>query len=344
LEQKLRKKAILITLIVSALMSATKFGAYFFTSSNAIFTDAAESIINIVASAFAFYSIHLAAKPKDQNHPYGHGKIEFFAVGFEGALIISAGVAILVKSIFAWFTRPDLENLLAGSLLIGLTGLVNLIMARYLINISRKTQSITLHAEGKHLVSDVVSSFGIVTGLLIIHFTKFILLDILISLAVGLFMLYNGYKLTRKSVAGLMDEADTHTVEELIATLNLNRRDNWIDVHNMRVQKYGENLHVDCHLTLPYYFDIKQMSEEVADIELYVNSESSADVELFVQVDPCLPQFCHFCRKKDCLVRSADKTIDLMWTIERLVSHVNHFDEAELEKTELNQHRKIYKI
>lgn len=326
------------------MMSAAKFAAYFLTSSNAIFTDAAESIINIVASAFAFYSIQLAAKPKDQNHPYGHGKIEFFAVGFEGALIISAGLAILVKSVLAWFQKPELDHLLTGSLVIGGTGIINLFMARYLINVSRKTQSITLQAEGKHLISDVVSSFGIVAGLLVIHFAKFTLLDTLISLAVGLFMFYNGYKLTRKSVAGLMDEADTHTVEELIDILNLNRRDNWIDVHNMRAQKYGENLHVDCHLTLPWYFDLQQMSAEVADVELLVNKDSSADVEFFVQVDPCKPEFCHFCRKKDCAVRAEEKTLDLMWTYERLVSHVNHYEETEQEKAEPDQHRRIYKI
>ncbi len=323
-------------------MSASKFAAYFFTSSNAIFTDAAESIINIVASSFAFYSIHLAAKPRDQNHPYGHGKIEFFAVGIEGTLIVIAGLSIISKSIMAWFTRPVLDHLLVGSLVIGGTAVVNLVMARYLISISRKTRSVTLKAEGQHLVSDVVSSFGIVLGLLIIKFTNFLLLDTLISLAIGFYMLYNGYKLSRRSVAALMDEADTHTVEELIDILNLNREDDWIDVHNMRAQKYGENLHVDCHLTLPWYYDIRQMSTEVAEIEALVNREISAEVEIFVQVDPCQPQFCHFCRKKDCAVRKEEKSLDLLWTYDRLVSHENHYIEASHERTEQDPPHKFY--
>ena len=150
----------------------TKFVAYFFTSSNAVLTDAAESIVNILASAFAFYSIYLSSQPKDINHPYGHGKVEFFSVFVEGSLISLAGLIIVFKSIYAIFFPNEISNLTQGSILIAATGLVNLVLGFYLLNTGKKLNSMTLQADGKHLLTDAISSSGLVLGLLLIYFTK----------------------------------------------------------------------------------------------------------------------------------------------------------------------------
>ena len=232
-----------------------KFFAYFITSSNAILTDAAESIVNVLASAFAFYSIYLSSQPRDINHPYGHGKVEFFAVFVEGSLISMAGILILFKSVYAIFYPHAITNISEGALIIGATGLINLLLGLYLINSGKKLNSITLQADGKHLLTDAVSSAGLVAGLILISFTGIYVLDSLLSMALGCYVCYSGYRLVRKSVGGLMDESDLTKVEAIIAVLQANRQSSWIDVHNLRTQQYGSDLHIDCHITLPYYFD-----------------------------------------------------------------------------------------
>ncbi len=321
-----QKRAILLSLIVGIVLMLAKFVAYFLTSSNAILTDAAESIVNVAASSFAFYSIYLAAQPKDQNHPYGHGKVEFFSVFIEGALIIIAGILIVSKSIYNLFVPNDLEYLLSGTIIIAATGLVNYVLGYYLVNQGNKLHSLTLHADGKHLQVDALSSAGLIVGLLIIYFTGIEYIDSVLSVLLGLYVIYNGYKLLRGSVGGLMDESDTGIVQSVVDIMNANRRDPWIDLHNLRTQRYGTELHIDCHLTLPYYFDLNQVHEEVSAVDKLINAKAPLHTELFIHADPCLPQCCHYCRMQNCPVRSEEKRIDITWNIENSTKNKKHFD------------------
>ncbi|MGY0037296.1 cation diffusion facilitator family transporter [Pedobacter sp. NJ-S-72] len=183
-----------------------KFGAYFITHSNAILTDAAESIVNVLATSFAFYSIYLATLPKDENHPYGHGKVEFFSAFVEGVLIAIAGLIIIVKSSYDLVVSREIHQLLDGAIIIGITGVINMLVGYYLINTGKKYNSLTLEADGKHLLTDAVTSAGLVVGILLIKVTEIYWLDSVISILLGLYIVYSGYKLTRKSVGGLMDE------------------------------------------------------------------------------------------------------------------------------------------
>lgn len=303
-----------------------KFFAYFITSSNAILTDAAESIVNVLASAFAFYSIYLSSQPRDINHPYGHGKVEFFAVFVEGSLISMAGLLILFKSIYAIFYPHAITNISEGALIIGATGLINLLLGLYLINSGKKLNSITLQADGKHLLTDAVSSAGLVAGLILISFTGIYMLDSLLSVALGCYVCYSGYRLVRKSVGGLMDESDLTKVEAIISVLQANRQSSWIDVHNLRTQQYGSDLHIDCHITLPYYFDLNQAHEQVSAIDALVNNHIFEDTELFIHTDPCIPQCCHYCRMESCKVRGEAQQKDIVWTADRVVKNQKHFD------------------
>ena len=303
-----------------------KFFAYFITSSNAILTDAAESIVNVLASAFAFYSIYLSSQPRDINHPYGHGKVEFFAVFVEGSLISMAGILILFKSIYAIFYPHAITNISEGALIIGATGLINLLLGLYLINSGKKLNSITLQADGKHLLTDAVSSAGLVVGLILISFTGIYVLDSLLSMALGCYVCYSGYRLVRKSVGGLMDESDLTKVEAIIAVLQANRQSSWIDVHNLRTQQYGSDLHIDCHITLPYYFDLNQAHEQVSAIDALVNNHIFEDTEFFIHTDPCIPQCCHYCRMENCKVRGEEQQKDIVWTADRVVKNQKHFD------------------
>ncbi|WP_457289455.1 cation diffusion facilitator family transporter [Pedobacter sp. UYP24] len=304
-----------------------KFGAYFITHSNAILTDAMESIVNVLASAFAFYSIYLATLPKDTNHPYGHGKVEFFSAFLEGSLISIAGVVIILKSGYDLIYPKPIFQLFEGAAIIGVTGIVNLIVGYYLINAGKKHRSITLEADGKHLLTDAITSAGLVAGILLIQITHIYWLDSLISIALGIYIIYNGYLLTRHSVGGLMDESNTVLVKDIIAVLQENRHDSWIDVHNLRAQQYGSDLHIDCHVTMPYYFDLNQVHQEVSNIDKMVNGNTDHKTELFIHTDPCLPACCNYCKMKACPVRSEPFNFEIKWNIRNATKNQKHFDQ-----------------
>ncbi|MEJ7778779.1 MAG: cation diffusion facilitator family transporter [Daejeonella sp.] len=320
-----QKKIILISLGVGILLMLAKFAAYFITSSNSILTDAAESIVNVLASAFAFYSIYIAAQPRDTNHPYGHGKVEFFSVFIEGSLIMIAGILIIFKSAYNLIYPHTITDLLSGTIIIGVAGLINFILGYYLIDNSKKLNSITLYADGKHLQTDAYTSAGLVTGLVLIYFTGLNYLDSILSIGIGLFVNYSGYKLVRRSVSGLMDESDIDTAGEVISVLNSYRKDSWIDMHNLRTQRYGPDIHIDCHLTLPYYYDLNKVHEEVSEVDAMVNSKVNSSIEFFIHADPCIPRCCHYCRMEACPVRSEPKTLDILWTTENVTRNQKHF-------------------
>lgn len=303
-----------------------KFVAYSLTHSNAILTDALESIVNIMASSFAFYSIYLAAIPKDENHPYGHGKVEFFSAFFEGGLIIIAGLLIVGKSIYNLYYPAEIHQILDGMWILAITGVVNFSLGRYLIQKSKDFNSITLFADGKHLQTDAYSTLGLLVGLTLFYFTKIVLIDTLLSLILGLYILYSGYKLLRTSVGGLMDESDVEMVNKIVDILQENRRDAWIDVHNLRIQRYGSQLHVDCHVTLPNYLNLIQVHDEVSAIDTLVNENTNIQTELFIHADPCVPQCCHYCRVKNCPIRSEDKIKDIEWNLMVVTNNKKHFE------------------
>ncbi len=320
------QRVMLFALIISVLLLITKFIAYNLTSSTLILSDAAESIINVFAGSFALFSIYLAARPKDKNHPYGHGKIEFFAIGMEGILILIAGILILIKAIYSFFSVTYLMNLQTGAILIACTGVVNYIVGLYLIREGKKADSITLGADGEHLKSDALSSIAAVAGLAIINLTNLFWLDSLLAVFVSSYVMYTGFKLLRKSVAGLMDETDFKTIKSVISILNNNRQPSWIDLHNLRIQKYGSDLHVDCHLTLPYYYTLAQVHDEVQAVENLVKSETNTHAELFIHSDPCLPACCNYCQVSDCEVRQEEFRNKIEWTVDKLIVNKKHFD------------------
>lgn len=302
-----------------------KFIAFFITQSNAILTDAAESIVNVIASSFAFYSIYLSSLPKDQNHPYGHGKVEFFSAFVEGTLIILAGIIILFKTIYNVFFPQEIHDLIHGSFLIGATGLTNGLLGWYMLNKSKSLNSLTIQADGKHLITDAISSIGLMLGLLLIYFTGIYWLDTVISVFLALFIIYNGYKLTRLSVGGLMDESDVDVVEKVISYLGNNRKDEWIDIHNLRTQRYGDSVHIDCHLTLPYYFDLNKVHKEVTEIDRVINKDVTR-TELFIHADPCVFECCHYCNMKNCPVRQDPKTKEIPWNLRNVTKNKKHFE------------------
>lgn len=321
---KIQLRALRIVIFTGIIIMVIKFIAYFITHSNAILTDALESVINIVAGCFAFYSIKFASRPKDLSHPYGHGKIEFISAGFEGGLILIAGLTIVVKSIINLFHPIEVESLDSGVLLAGAAGLINFILGKYLIKIGEKNKSITLVADGKHLLSDTYSSIGLVVGLVIILVTKIMWLDSILAILFGLTIIVTGYGLFRKSLAGLMDEADENILKDVLKVLNEHRKVNWIDIHNLRVQQYGSSFHIDCHLTLPWYNDLQSSHDELKKMEDIIFSKFDERVELFIHPDPCISISCGICQISDCKVRQNPFEKKMEWTLDNVLKNEKH--------------------
>jgi cation diffusion facilitator family transporter len=301
-----------------------KFAAWIITQSNAILTDALESIVNVFAGSFALYSVSYAAKPKDEDHPYGHGKIEFLSIGLEGTLIAIAGISIVVKSIYNLFFPHEIDCLDIGLFLTLFTGFVNLIMGLYLQKKGKELHSVTLIADGKHILSDAYSSGGLIIGIILIWISGISWMDSVVAIIFGLLILYTGYKLMRKSLAGVLDEVDYALVEEIVEVLNKNRKDEWIDIHNFRVIKYGSNLHIDCHITLPWYYSLEKSHSLVSEVENILTKESENHIEVFIHADPCLPDSCSICALKNCAERKHPFIKKIDWSIEVILKNQKH--------------------
>jgi cation diffusion facilitator family transporter len=318
-------RVILVSLIVSFILTVAKFSAYFMTHSVAILSDALESIINVVAGGFACYSIYLTSQPKDINHPYGHGKVEFFSIGFEGAMIFIAGLLILVKAIQYFIFPRDLFQVDSGLWVMGGATIANLLLGLYLVRSGKKLFSITISGNGQHIMTDVYSSIGLMVALGVIRFTGWKWLDPAVSLLMGGLILIKGYQLMRRSISALMDETDMKIVDKVIEILSAHRRHNWIDIHNMRVQQYGNNYHIDCHVTLPWYLELNEAHEEMKHIEKLVNREfAGSEVEFFIHMDPCIPSCCHYCLKEECRVRQHAYMGEITWTRDNVMPNRKH--------------------
>jgi cation diffusion facilitator family transporter len=251
--------------------------------------------------------------------------VEYFSVFIEGSLIGIAAIIILVKSVYSIFYPNYIHDLLVGAAIIGVTGIINGSLGYYMIGKGKSLPSITLEADGHHLVADMITSIGLVVGLVLINFTKILWLDSALSILVGLYILYSAYKLVRRSVSGLMDEADFGVVNEVIDVLNEQRRDSWIDIHNFRAQKYGNELHIDCHLTLPNYFDLNRVHLEVKLVDDLINKEVTK-TELFIHTDPCIPECCHYCSMPNCPIRSEAKSEEIAWTMDKIIRNKKHYE------------------
>lgn len=318
-------RAILLSLIISIVLLAIKFTAWYLTRSNAILTDALESIVNVVAGTFALFSIYYASLPKDENHPYGHGKMEFLSAGFEGGLIFIAGIAIIINSAYAFFQPPVLRSLETGVWLTIVSGMVNFFLGLFLVNKGKKGHSLLMIANGKHLISDTVSSAGLIVGLVLIIITGKLWLDHVLAIIFGIIILITGFGLLRKSVTSLLDEADYEKMNLLVVELNKHRKDQWIDIHNLRVIKYGSHLHVDCHITLPWYQTLEQSHTLVDEVDQLVKESMGTRIEFFIHADPCvMPDSCPVCCVKDCTYRKMPFQKKIDWELSNMLPNRKH--------------------
>jgi cation diffusion facilitator family transporter len=310
--------------ILSVVLLLIKIIAYYLTHSVAILTDALEGIVNVVAGFIGLYSLYIAAKPRDEDHPYGHGKIEFISAGLEGGMIFLAGGAILYKATLALFNPEPLHQLDIGILLVAFAGTVNFLVGRICVTNGEKNNSLALIASGKHLQSDAYSTLAILAGLALLYFTDWQWVDSAIAMGFSFFILYTGFTIIKSSVAGIMDEADTTLLKKLVIVLQNNRKENWIDLHNVRIIKYGSTLHLDCHLTVPWYLNVHEAHKEIDALAKLVRDEFGDSLELFVHSDGCLDFSCKVCEKKECAARKHPFERKVEWTMNNLVNNEKH--------------------
>lgn len=288
-ETNLKKKAVMISLVVSSLLFIAKLAAYYITNSAAVLSDALESIVNIIAAGFAYYSLVLATKPPDKEHPYGHGKIEFFSAGFEGALIMVAAITIIVYAVRDIIYGGEISSLDSGAVIITGASIISLLLGLYLIRTGKKTKSLVLIADGKHVITDAITSIGAVIALVMVLLTEIKLFDPIMAIILALNILWTGKHLVRESVSGLMNENDKRTLAEIKAVLEeeSKKHPEWINIHRVRYWKSGDKYMIDFHLIVPHKLTISESHETLEIMEAILRRLlKTRKVELFIHFDP----------------------------------------------------------
>jgi cation diffusion facilitator family transporter len=302
-DARIRLRAGLISLVVSVVLLGAKYAAYRLTGSTAILSDALESIVNVVAAVFALSGLVFAGRPADRNHPYGHGKIEFFSAAFEGGLIAFAAVLIIFAVGQSLIRGPEVRQLDAGMAIVLAAGLVNLVLGLFLVRTGRKHSSLTLVADGQHVLSDFWTSAGIVVGLLLVRVTGLAWLDPVVALLVALNLMRTGLVLVRHAAGGLLDEEDTALLNRLLTVLGRHVGQGVIRVHHLRAIRAGRFHHIDAHLVVPEFWTVDHAHELAEALAARVIGEVGVEGELMFHTDPCHRIYCAMCDLADCPVR-----------------------------------------
>ncbi|MBA3845238.1 MAG: cation transporter [Planctomycetes bacterium] len=262
-----RSRAAALSVVVGVLMLVIKMGAFALTNSAAILSDALESVVHVGAVVFMYWSIGFAARPPDANHPYGHGKVEYFSVAFEGGMVVLAGLAVFWEVGREYYAGHEVAQLGSGLWLTGGAGLINLVLAWHLLRVGKQTSSLALQADARHVLSDVWTSLGAVIGVGLAWFTGDPRVDLLAAALLGIVIMVTGARLVRQAVAGLMDEADPRVLGRVVETINELREPEWLDVHNLRLRTAGDETFIDFHLMVPAEWSVKEAHDDIERLE-----------------------------------------------------------------------------
>lgn len=285
-EKRDTRRAMKISVAAGLFMLALKFGAYLWTGSSAILSDATESIVHIIAVLFAAYSLWLSTKPADEQHPYGHAKISFFSAGAEGGLILVAAIAIIFTAINDWISGLSLRNLDTGVALTALAAALNAGLGWYLIRVGKRRKSIILEANGHHVLTDSWTSVGVVVGLLLARITGWLFLDPVCAILVALNIIFSGTSLIKRSVRGLMDVADPDIQKKIIALLDRECGEHNISHHRLRQHFNGHAYDLDVHLIFPDTMTIRAAHRIATGIERSIQRELPTAAHITTHLEP----------------------------------------------------------
>ncbi len=295
-----------LAIIVAVLIFYVKFIAFRMTGSQALFSEAMESIVNILAAVIAFFVIVYAAKPADKDHPYGHGKMEYLSAALEGGLIAFAAFLIIVEAFQAFYENTPLVELETGLGLLAGTAVANLSTGIFLKVTGKRKHSMALEASGRHLMADFWTTAGVIVGLGLVIVTGIVWIDRVLAILVSLHLIKEAYELIRKAVGGLLDEEQTSVLEQIQEVVNKHKQPGIIQVHHLRVMRAGRYHHIDAHVVVPEYWTVEQAHDNtnVYERTLFANYEFSGEIHF--HIDPCRKLYCQFCNVKDCPVRQEE--------------------------------------
>ncbi len=311
-------------LVLGFVIMGIKLLAWWLTGALSVLSDALESVINLTAGAFSLYAIWLSARPNDHDHPYGHGKIQFLAAGLEGGLIVFAASAIVWKAVDGFQDPQPINDLAWGAILTAVAGTTHFLVGRYMMKKGKETRSLALEAGGRHLWTDAFSSFALLLALLAFQLFPHPWLDPAISIGFALYIGWSGFSVLRASLAGIMDEADPEVLEKVAETLRQHKHPQLIDIHNLRVIRYGGDIHIDAHATIPWFLNVQEGHDVLEAVSQTLQSAFPSRVEVFLHADPCLTTSCRICPMVNCEKRKTGFEEEIVWKVPVLQANRRH--------------------
>ncbi len=296
----------LFSLVISVIVLILKAKAYYATNSVAVLSDALETVINVITALVALYAVKVAAQPADKEHPYGHGKFENFSAAFEGGLIFFAALAIIFRAIESFFIASKLQNLAEGSFFLIAATALNLAASLVLIHYGKKQNSAALKASGKHIMSDVITTVGVVGGLLLVNLTGKIWIDSTVALLIGFWLILEAYAILRANSGALLDEADEDALAALAQVINKHKIPAVIDIHHVRMIRSGNFHHIDAHMVVPEFWDVSRVHLLTHEFEENAVKDYKFDGEFAFHIDPCKKSFCKRCNIENCPIRQKE--------------------------------------
>lgn len=280
------KKALLISFSVSFLSLCMKIAAFIITDSTVAMSDAAESVVHVLAVAFVLYGFYLSLKPADEDHLYGHERVEFLSVGVEGAVIIVAGLSILFFAFQNLITGFELQNLGAGIFLVAIASVINLFLGLYVQRVGNEERSMIAISNGKHILTDVWTSGGVITTLILIHLTGWIYLDTIVSVMIALYISYEGFKLIKYSINGIMDTRDPEVHNSLLRVLKNELPETVKDWHHLRHRTSGQTTWIELHLVFESDVSLKSAHDDATHLERKLIDSVQSDAVVTIHLEP----------------------------------------------------------
>ncbi len=307
-------------LVFGIVLIVAKWAAFFLTGSAAILSDAIESGVNILTSGFVLYAIWLSNQPRDAEHPYGHGRVEYFSAGFEGALVLFAALSIGAVSIERFIHPVELRQLGLGAGIQLAISVVTLIAGEAIRRAGLRHRSPSLEADGVHIRADAITSFGTFAGILVVWATGILWLDTVAALVVAVWLGISGARVVREAIGGLMDEADPSVLDRVGRTLQVVREPGWVAPHHTKVHNLGRDMHIDLHMVFPRYWSLEKTHNVSETVDAALRAEFGPTTEVMLHMESCTPQSCSYCDMPACPVREEPFKGRYAWDAEHVAA------------------------
>lgn len=275
----------LLSIVASIVVIALKVAAWQLTGSVGLLSDAAESVVNLVAAVVAFFALRIAAKPADDDHNFGHVKSEYFSAVIEGVMIVVAAIVIIAVAVERLINPRELESVGIGLAVSVVASIVNAAVAWQLIRVGRRFRSLTLEADGKHLMTDVWTTAGVIAGVALVALTGWIVLDPVIAIVVAINIVFVGYRLIKRSTMGLMDAAIPEEERAKVDAVLDSFRTDGVDFHDVRTREAGHIRFVQLHMLVPGAWSVQEGHDLLEKVEGQLHAQIE-DVVPTIHLEP----------------------------------------------------------